>query len=323
MTRQIITYGILRNVDESILLLNDLIKKEGFSFVKLTVPDLYRDFSKLFNHVYLPRLNVQVKIGDELVDSEFFKMLTSNQYLLINHEDFYVIFLKCNSILQYDDRDSSPQLSFKNYNKTKDFLENLVLKLRLIKSGNIGIVGYFSIEMPSKTVIMKGIDSSWKQQYQISLHIDSNDISTIQSMLPKRTPTFEYFDLALKSFELSYSISNLSLRFISLITSLECLFNLGKDQIAHTISRHTALFISTTREEFKSNYYKIKKLYSRRNDIVHGNITKDKIKFSDVSLLEEFVRTSLREISLLNKDKKDLFDFLNIKGFNVNGNPKL
>ena len=98
------------------------------------------------------------------------------------------------------------------------------------------------------------------------------------------------------------------------MTCLESLFNLGKDQIAHTISRHLALILSSDKDEFKINYARIKKLYNIRNGIVHGVEYKGNLMDDYIDLCEK-VRRAINYCNTAGLTKEQLFEHLNLSGF--------
>jgi hypothetical protein len=120
-------------------------------------------------------------------------------------------------------------------------------------------------------------------------------------------------ELAFQNFQDSYRIVDPRLRFLTLMTALECLFNCGKDQIAHTISRHVALIVSKDSDSFQINYSKMKKLYNLRNGYIHGSsIKKPKEELFE---LEEYVREALNYTLKSDSSKEVLFTQLNKMGY--------
>ena len=98
------------------------------------------------------------------------------------------------------------------------------------------------------------------------------------------------------------------------MTCLESLFNLGKDQIAHTIARHLSIIISKDKAEFNTNYSRIKKLYNIRNSIVHGGEYKRDI-VQDYLELSNKVRAAINYCNVEGLTKEKLFEELNSRGY--------
>jgi len=125
-------------------------------------------------------------------------------------------------------------------------------------------------------------------------------------------------ELALNNFNLSYDIIDLKTRFVTLTTSLESLFNYGKGEITHIISRHLALVVSSNKDEFYFNCKAIKKLYGVRSAIVHGS-TQSADLMGLILQLEDYVRRAINYCSTLSDtlfpDTKALFEFLNSAGY--------
>jgi Apea-like HEPN len=98
------------------------------------------------------------------------------------------------------------------------------------------------------------------------------------------------------------------------MTCLESLFNLGRDQITHTVSRHLSIILSTNATEFQLNYKRIKKLYGIRSTIVHGGTTNEKIE--DVTYeLQDKVSKAMLYCFKTDLNKSELFDKLNQSGY--------
>jgi hypothetical protein len=111
-----------------------------------------------------------------------------------------------------------------------------------------------------------------------------------------------------------YDLPDGRIRFVTLMTCLESLFNLGKDQIAHTIARHLSIIISTDKSQFNTNYTLIKKLYNKRNSIVHGGEYKGDI-IQDYLDLSNKVRAAIGYCNVDGLTKEKLFEDLNSIGF--------
>ncbi|MEH1998052.1 MAG: hypothetical protein V7L00_04635 [Nostoc sp.] len=100
-----------------------------------------------------------------------------------------------------------------------------------------------------------------------------------------------------------------------LITALESIFSLGRDQITHTVARHSSLLISNTKEEFQNNYSKIKKLYNQRSNFIHGSNDKINLPEEDIDFTEELVRRAIIFWINLGGDKQQLFNYFNRLGY--------
>lgn len=84
--------------------------------------------------------------------------------------------------------------------------------------------------------------------------------------------------------------------------------------MAHTIARHLAIIIAKTKSEFKDTYVGIKKLYNKRNSIVHGGEYKGDI-VQDYLGLSQLVRHAIRYCNQPGMTKELLFENLNARGF--------
>lgn len=118
----------------------------------------------------------------------------------------------------------------------------------------------------------------------------------------------DQFNKALRTYNLSYYIGFPELEFIMLFTILEMLFSEGHSEISYQISRGTSLLLSNSTEEMKSNFKKMKNLYTARSKYVHEGTS---IKSEELIELRELVRKIILkfiEMHYHNKDKtfKDL-----------------
>jgi hypothetical protein len=145
--------------------------------------------------------------------------------------------------------------------------------------------------------------------------IDDEDVSKLSTTLKAKYESNQLTELAAKNFSLVYDIPDGRIRYITLMTCLESLFNLGKDQIAHTIARHLSIILSEDKEQFKKNYTEIKKLYNMRNNIVHGSEYKGDDLMKDYLNLADKVRKAIIYCNTPSLTKEKLFEELNIRGF--------
>jgi len=137
-----------------------------------------------------------------------------------------------------------------------------------------------------------------------------------KTLSEKLVAKYEYntlTELPLKNFSVVYDLPDGRIRFITLMTCLEGLFNLGKDQIAHTIARHLSIIISIDKSQFNTNYARIKKLYNMRNSIVHGGEYKGEI-IQDYLELSNKVRAAINYCNVAGLTKEKLFEELNAHG---------
>lgn len=318
-TRTVETYCFIRNLDSSALLLNDWLKVHGFEFVEIDLLSFQNNFGLL---VYFkpskPDYFITMDCG--LIDSDFFTLFQNSPFYEIKDvkKSPTVILLKLIQPYELSIINNVMPINGKHYEIMHKFTDTLIRKLRIFRSGNISSICSFDMDKDSRHIYMRAQGLEAKANIGLPeshLKIAVDEIPSIIEYLNTEITLNSLNEIAVLNFEGSYSIHNSKIRFITLMTSLESLFNFGKDQIAHTISRHLSIIISSNKNEFELNYKKIKKLYNKRNNIVHGS--SETVSRDEVLEIENLVRKSiLFTFSNSYKTKEDFFHFLNSKGFN-------
>lgn len=201
--------------------------------------------------------------------------------------------------------------------------QNLVIPLRLLrlfKEGNIHMPFWciYGLTNGIPMVILAG-GGTFFTQYQDLFHLDDSEIENAQKYLEitKMPLNFDYLKLAHENFELSYTVHNPSLSFLSLMIASEVLFNPGSGDITYRISRNFAVLLGNSVDDAKRIQKEIKELYKKRSSLVHSGkeiwifVGED----DDVSKIRNYVRESIKKIIPMNLPKDDLLDLLNSKGF--------
>lgn len=312
------TFAIIQNVDSSILNLNPLIKKYNYEFREYTLKEFEQQFNHLINLPSKFDRTATVKFEEGDVSMEFYK-------LIMDHPEFGItifgnrkIYLFC-SLKSFnvwkEENNIDMKGSFPFCKEVQTFIEALLTQLRLFKNGNITYSTIFQLYKDTGTVAFK-YGNRYRSPKLGEFQISEEEVEQFKKLYKPQFNSNELSKLAIENFELTYEITNPKIEFTLLINALESIFNLGKDQIAHTISRHLAIIISDDKGKFKTNYKTIKDLYAIRNLIVHGNESK---KLKDLNLklteLKDNVRIAIRYCLNSNMDKEQLFHFLNSKGF--------
>ncbi|MFI5193211.1 MAG: hypothetical protein ACHQD7_04120 [Chitinophagales bacterium] len=106
------------------------------------------------------------------------------------------------------------------------------------------------------------------------LEINSDESKRFGIMFTDKFDVNELSKIAFESFSVSHLIPDVKTQFVTLMTALESIFNMGENQIVHTVSRHLALLLAKDQAEFTMHYKRIKKLYSLRSKITHGSAPK-------------------------------------------------
>jgi hypothetical protein len=200
----------------------------------------------------------------------------------------------------------------KEFRNFYPFVQSLLLQMRLLKIGEIRVSQLFHMASITRQISLR------KREIEIGSHGDytltDEQAEQLSKKLVAKYESNALTELAAKNFSVVYDLPDGRIRFITLMTCLESLFNLGKDQIAHTIARHLSVIISDNKEQFKDNYTKIKKLYNKRNAIVHGGECKGDI-IQDYLDLSNKVRAAINFCNVPDLTKEKLFEDLNSCGF--------
>jgi len=187
--------------------------------------------------------------------------------------------------------------------------------MRLFKEGAIcmPLRYYYAYKQSKRTLISSSLKSivtgtRWsvnrKEVPDLGAFIKSTNLPFAKSFL----------ELAFENFELSYEVPNLNLVFLSLMISMETMFNPGHQEVRYRISRNAAVLLGETFKEAKRIFVDIRDLYDKRSELVHTG-SKKVIRHEDLLKLRNYVRESIKEINMINRDKDDLLDTLNSCGF--------
>lgn len=312
------SYAHILNADNSVLKLNPAIEKFGYRFVWIDASEFERNFSELLNVPRSDKRLLTIIIGrdqhgisHELHNAIIHTPVFGQRFL---HMEFPGILL-----LQKIDTFKISGDAYDSFTESAEFsnfqpvVNDLLLQMRLFKIGEIRCSQIFHITSVSRQI-------SWRKT-EISIGsfgdylLSDEDAVSLSLTLKPKYESNALTELAIKNFSVVYDIPDGRIRFITLMTCLESLFNLGKDQIAHTIARHLALIISSDKEQFRINYSRIKKLYSTRNSIVHGGEYKGDL-MADYLDLSDKVRKAINYCNTPALNKEILFEKLNISGFN-------
>lgn len=310
------SYAIVLNADRTVLKLNPALEKLGYKFEWIDETELEANFSEIFNVPKSTERPLTIMIGREFkgISHELHNALVHTPpFGEIMHMEFPGILLLYklkNFDVTGDTMDSTiEQIEFKTF---FDFANDLLLQMRLFKIGEIRYSQFFNITSETRQIGLRktGISIGSRGDYTLS----DKEAEKLSNKLIAKYETNNLTELSIKNFNVVYDLPDVRLRFITLVTCLESLFNFGKDQIAHTISRHLSIILSDNKEQFKENYKQIKKLYNTRSSIVHGgDYTGDIIK--DYLELSDKVRIAIKYCNIPNLTKEDLFEDLNSSGF--------
>ena len=324
------SFALFNGLESSILNLNPIIQKDGYEFVEFSLEDFENEFYGIINIPY------------ELVDLRRKEKAKEKIPLIFHHLEYFLnplreliklvppnfdvdfdisIFLLKKTINHTIEHGPSYYLRTTcDLNVIGEYSKNLLKKLRLYQKGTISLQAYFTkIKKKNHIVDIRktGLLPQWgkyivnKEELQDITKFVNYDIDSLPSFLK----------LALDNFELAHNQLDVRLKFLLFTTTLECLYNIQKtDPIRHVISRHLALTIMQSADDFDLIQKEMKSLYDLRSKIVHGGeISKDKKPSDSVIILEEYTRKALKEIinfyfGNICQSKDDLFKYLNKKG---------
>jgi len=310
------SYAHILNVDQAILKLNPALEKLGYLFIWIDASELERGFSEIVNVPRVPNRPLPVIIGREQhgISHELHHALMHSVSfgLRFMHLEFPgIVLLRRLTDFELMGDDTDFQVETLEFHLFYTFIQDLLLQMRLFKIGEICVSQFFCITSESRQIGLRKTEISIGARGNYTL--SDEEAGMLSDKLTAKYDISPFVELAVKNFCVAYDLPDVRLRFITMMTCLESLFNLGKDQIAHTISRHLSLLISADMDEFQDNYRKLKKLYGQRNAIVHGGNYKGQI-VEDYLLLSDYVRKAINYCNSPDTSKEALFDDLNARG---------
>ena len=313
------TYAVFKNLDKSILKANDFLYKYGYQFVVVDLHELEKNFSGLFSlpKNFQPETVLTFGDSDITISNEFHKAFLNSSIFGLN--SFFlreIILLK--RINDYEQKvinkgvDNGGALQIMG--ELQEFTKQLVQQLRLFKNGDIFCPVLFQITKQDRHITGKYSVGGRQVTSLMAYSLSAEEAIRFFGLFRESLQTNSLTELALSNFNLSYEIEDIKTKYITLMTCLESIFNQGRDQITHTVSRHLALITSKSEQEFQINYRRIKHLYKVRSMIVHGGKVKDDLN-SLTSELQNNVRSAINYCLASPHDKETLFDKLNAMGF--------
>lgn len=156
-----------------------------------------------------------------------------------------------------------------------DYLEPVLRLMRLFKDGDlrVAIEFYTSTEdgVPSTSSIA---GSSGHLFVNAPYRLDGDEVPELQALIDGTKVPFKlgFVNLALDFFELSGQTQSLPLSFVSLMVSLEVLFNPGGSRVSKTISRYVSMLLGEDQTSRERIYEDVLKLYDKRSRLIHDGI---------------------------------------------------
>lgn len=292
--------GLLANTDSSILKV-DL--EQGFKIHALSENEGVKFISNL----------------EKRHPSRIAKKLSMDFHCLSGEKKLYYIGNSFEGDIEMDDKGmltSFPGVGKFDNKFVHGYLKPVIRLMRLFKEGNIcmPLKYYYVIDDSIQKLVLVHFTGSTILPELYTL--DSSEISDLHGFIQETKFPFKesFLQLAFENFELFYEFFNINLRFLSLMISLECLFNPGNQELGYRISRNAAVLLGKDKKDSQHIFDDIKDLYGKRSQIVHtgkSNI----ISKQDLLLLRHYVRESIKEINKICKSKIELLDLLNSCGF--------
>jgi hypothetical protein len=196
------------------------------------------------------------------------------------------------------------------------YLEPTLKLMRLFKEGSIFMPAHYLYELVDGT-LRTNIHGHTHLHIPLGpvYSLENSELQGLQEFLSETNLPFNepFLELAFENFEQSYHTQNLNLSFLSLMISMETLFNVADRELRYRVSRNCAVLLGKDLKKSKEIFKEIKELYDKRSKIVHTG--GPKIKRSDLLILRNFVRESIKEINKMKVNKEKLLEFLNLSGF--------
>lgn len=310
------SYALVLNADRTVLKLNPTLEKFGYKFVWVDATEFEKNFSEILNVPKGDRpLTIIIGRDQHGISHELHNALVHTPpfgQMFMHMEYPGILLLQKLSNFNVTEETMGFIVEHQEFKSFFSFANDLLLQLRLFKFGEIRYSQFFQITTESRQIGLRnsGISIGARGDYTLS----DDEAEKLSNKLITKYEINELTELAIKNFNVVYDLPDGRIRFITLVTCLESLFNLGKDQIAHTIARHLSIILSNDKDNFQKNYTKIKKLYNKRNSIVHGGEYKGDI-IQDYLDLSDKVRTAINYCNISGLTKEKLFEDLNAKGF--------
>lgn len=294
-------FGLLANTDSSILKVN---LEHGFEIKEMPFDDGVNLIASL------------EKSSDKEVYIKLTKYSESKLFFISNSFE---------STTKIDDRGASfsPEIYKFANDEVYGYLKHSIQLMRLFREGNIcmPLAYYFFMDYNTPQLVRSDGTNLYISSERYTL--EDSEIPDLQRfILNTKLPFNESFlQLAFENFELSYQTHNQNMSFLSLMISLETLLSPSSSELRHRISRNTAVLLGKEKDESKSIFSDIKKLYDQRSEIVHSGKS-DIIIREDLLKLRHYVRESIKEINKISKNKTELLDVLDSCGFGDTGRLK-
>lgn len=313
--------GILANVDESILKINDILE-HGFEIKQISTNDCVRIYSKYKPELITEHRLFENKCMDKKLKTYYFHKSFEGEVTFDSKNINRIIF-------RYPDNFNELSLFFINY------LDSLMKLMRLFKEGNIQMPFSFYYYKEKNIPFFSGLWGG-PQILKNNYSLNDSEILELKSFLKDFDLNINEkpLKLAFENYELSYGVDNLNLRFLTLVNALEVLLKPSSAQtdLNYRLSRNAAVLLGKDEDGSDKIYKELKCLYAIRSSIVHVGEPKEcekkgkKRKTLDsaemnkhLACLKDYIRESIKEMNFIikkeGKNKDQILKMLNKSGF--------
>ena len=301
--RKVRFMGLLTKTDSSIL---GVKLEHGFKIEKIGGRELIDLISKL------------KKIPEFIAEQR----IVRRAYLNLDEDKAYII----SNLFDGIEVTETGEINKKNFKvitgygiKYRKYLEEKLTLMRLFKEGHLFMQEeYYFFDDDKKFAIFwtrKGMGENIIRGTTYSL--EKSELQDLQTFIHSiKLPFIEpSLRIAHQNFEMAYSIYHKHLSFLALMMSMESLFNPpGQGELTYRISRNTAVLIGKDKDDSRNIWIKMKKLYSKRCEILHQGkssaVTKD-----DIKDLRDYVIRSIKEFYNIGETKDEILKLLTSCGF--------
>lgn len=303
-------FALMGNVDKTIL---NLDLGDGFIVEEWSVEkfiDIYTDLTEL------PEVEAWIKLDTEWGYGKAGRTIYRLESVLVitKHLPEYP---KPHFSKKFDE---NFQAKFLETNRIESMVMQLAMdkltKLRLFDDGSITLCyeAFYNYENGSYEMYASKEESLFGKNKVYK--VKKNSIPSINQILRSKPilTKHKYINFALENFSESYRVAHAYLAFVSLMMSMEALFNDGKYELRNKVSRGCAVLLGKTIKSSRKIFSDLKKLYDLRSTLVHTGDT-TKIDVEDLLLLRSYVRQSLLRVIELDMTKQELSVQLSENGF--------
>jgi hypothetical protein len=197
-----------------------------------------------------------------------------------------------------------------------DYLEPTIRLMRLFKEGDIRMPVKFYYLLQNDKIEERMRGEFGQHISNEPYHLEASEIPILRSFIQNMELPFkrDFLQLSFENFELSYEILDIQLAFLVLMIGLETLLNPFHDEVRYRVSRNIAVLLGEDRGNSEEIFAQAKKLYDKRSEIVHSG-KKRIIEKEDLLKLRGYLRKAIKETYFMGKEKSEITDLLNSRGF--------